>query len=117
MDPTLPAARAYLTFAYLRPGRLDEAARQLERLAAPGPGSMGYLGQLCALRGRRAEALTKAERLITESEHRYVSAYDIATIFAVLNDSDRALLWLERAFEDRSPLIGWLPRDGGLPAD
>jgi len=111
-DPTLPTARAYLTFAYLRTGRLDEAAKQLERLAAPGPGSMGYLGQLYALRGQRAEALREAERLITESEHRYVSAYDIATIFAVLKDDDRALQWLERAFEERSQLIGWLPWDG-----
>jgi hypothetical protein len=54
----------------------------------------------------------EAERLITESAHRYVSAYDIATIFAVLKDDDRALLWLERAFEERSQLIGWLPWDG-----
>ena len=109
MDPELPTARVYLAATYLRVGRHDEALAQLERVRTPTPGSAGYRGQALALAGRRGEALAEVQRLEQESSIRYVSAYDIATVYAALGDTDQALAWLERAFGERSPLIGWLP--------
>ena len=38
-------------------------------------------------------------------------AYDIATIHASLGNADQTFEWLERAFEERSQLIHWLPWD------
>jgi hypothetical protein len=72
---------------------------------------MGYVGQIHALSGRRAEALAEIESLVALSSDRYVPAYDIATIYAALGDVEQTFVWLERAFEDRSPLIGWLAWD------
>ena len=48
-------------------------------------------------------------RRIELSERRYVSAYDIATILASLDDPAAAFAWLERAIRDHSQLLGWLP--------
>jgi hypothetical protein len=38
-------------------------------------------------------------------------SYEIASIYAALDNVDETFVWLERAFEDRSTLIGWLPWD------
>ncbi|MDP9197598.1 MAG: hypothetical protein M3O07_00065 [Pseudomonadota bacterium] len=38
-------------------------------------------------------------------------AYDIATIYAALGETDETFDWLARAFEERSQLIGWLQWD------
>jgi DNA-binding winged helix-turn-helix (wHTH) protein/TolB-like protein/Tfp pilus assembly protein PilF len=111
MDPALPTAHTYLALAYLRRGDLDEALRHVSVVASPTVGSMGYVGQIHALSGRRAEALAEIESLVALSRDRYVPAYDIATIYAALGDVEQTFVWLERAFEDRSPLIGWLAWD------
>lgn len=111
MDPALPTAHTYIAFAYLRRGSYDDAARHLAQVQTPTPGSFGYQGQIQALTGHRAEALGEVERLIALSRQRYVPAYDIATIYAALGETDQTIDWLERAFADRSTLITWLPWD------
>jgi DNA-binding winged helix-turn-helix (wHTH) protein/TolB-like protein/tetratricopeptide (TPR) repeat protein len=121
MDAGLVTAHTYITLAHLRRGDYDEASRHLELIgSARTPGSVSYRGQLHALSGRRAEAIEEIDRLVALSRERYVSAYDIASIYAALGDNDQTLVWLERAFDDRSTLIGWLPWDeifDGLRSD
>lgn len=109
MDPDFPTTNTYLAAAYLRRGEYDKVLEHLVRMKSPTPGSAGYLGQTYALSGRRAEALQELERLLALSKDRYVSAYDIATIYAALGEADETLGWLGRAFEERSQLVGWLP--------
>lgn len=111
MDPDLATAHTYLAVAYLRRGEYDKALEHLGRTTSSTPGSTAYLGQIYALSGRRSEALAEIERLVAQSKHRYVAAYDIATIYAALSDADQTFVWLDRAFDDRSQLIGWLPWD------
>ena len=41
------------------------------------------------------------------AKRRYVSPYDIATIYAGLDDKEQALAWLERAYADRSGWVAW----------
>ncbi len=112
--PELPNTRAYLTMAYVRRGDLDHAAEHAAAIRSPAPGSRGYVGQIHALAGRRAEALAEIERLKALSRERYVSAYDTASIYATLGEVDQTFAWLERAFEERSQIIGWLPWDGAF---
>jgi DNA-binding winged helix-turn-helix (wHTH) protein/TolB-like protein len=113
-DPASLTTRTYLALAYMRTGQLDEARRHLGLLPTATPGSMSYVGQIAALEGRRADALAEVERLIAHSQQRYVPAYDIAAIYGALADSDAAFVWLERAFEERSQLVGWLPWDAAF---
>ena len=45
------------------------------------------------------------------SSQGYVSPFDIAIIFAGLNDVEQALLWLEKAYDERSVLMPFLKAD------
>ena len=66
----------------------------------------------------------KARDILVELHQRsrtgYVSAYDIAAVYAGLRESDEALRWLERAYQERSSFlinVGWEPRFRGLHSD
>jgi DNA-binding winged helix-turn-helix (wHTH) protein/Flp pilus assembly protein TadD len=63
------------------------------------------LGHAYAASDRRADAQKVIAALQESSKRRYVSPYDVATIYAGLGDQEQTLLWLERAYDDRS---GWL---------
>jgi hypothetical protein len=52
--------------------------------------------------GRRDEAQAILAELMSGSQQRYVSPFDIATIHIGLGDTDRAFEWLEKAYEGRS---------------
>ena len=108
MDPNLATAHTYLAVSYLRQDEYELALDHLRQSSSLTPGSAAYLGQVYALSGRPGEAEAELERLIAESRHRYVSAYDISTIYAALGSTDETFHWLERAFEERSQLIGWV---------
>jgi hypothetical protein len=57
---------------------------------------------------------------LTTARERYVSAYDVATVYAALDDAQTALDWLERAMERRDPpipLIGVDPAFDSLYTD
>ena len=42
------------------------------------------------------------------STRRYVSPYAVATIYAGLGDREQAFLWLEKSYQERSPLLTFL---------
>ena len=111
LDPSLATARTYLAVACMRRGEYDLALQHLDLASSLTPGSAAYRGQAHALAGRRTEAEAEIEQLIAESQKRYVSAYDIATIHAALGNTDETFVWLDRAFDERSQLLAWLPWD------
>jgi hypothetical protein len=56
--------------------------------------------------GRREEAARLLQDLLELSKHRYVSPYDVATVYAANSDTEHTLSFLEKACDGRS---GWLP--------
>ncbi|MGE0803653.1 MAG: tetratricopeptide repeat protein, partial [Lautropia sp.] len=109
MAPDAPATLTYLAVAYLRTGRHEQALALLDRIRGPTPGLAAYRSQAHLLAGRRDEAIAERDRLIAQSAERYVPAYDIAAVQAALGDRTQALDWLERALDERSTLVGWMP--------
>jgi serine/threonine protein kinase/Tfp pilus assembly protein PilF len=57
--------------------------------------------------GRRTEAETILREMLRASQTGYVAPYMIGSIYAGLNDKDRAFEFLERAFQERSPDVPW----------
>jgi hypothetical protein len=54
------------------------------------------------------------ERIVKElgqSGHRYVSPYNIARAYAAIDDKQRALEWLERAYQEHNPDLIELTRE------
>jgi len=90
-EEAMPEAKA--TVSFFAPG-VPEAADALTR----GYAQAGYPGAM-----RRA-----AETLAERSTSTYVSAHLIAELYACAGDKDRALEWLEKAYEERRQEMAYL---------
>ena len=47
----------------------------------------------------------------TQSGHRYVSPYNVARVYGAIGDKQRALEWLERAYQEHNPDLIELARE------
>ena len=132
-DPDFWVARHYLGLAYVQKGMFNEAIAQLRALIkAPASGPLpdevvadeteasASLGFAYGMAGKRAEAETILNQLQALSQRRYVSGIYFAVVCAGLKDNDRAIQYLNKAFESRHPglvLIRIEPMFDGLRND
>jgi serine/threonine protein kinase/tetratricopeptide (TPR) repeat protein len=104
-EPDYARGRSTLGWAYLKSGMPDQGMAQLERAAALAPQNTLYLaqlGQAYAMTGKTANAREVLRRLDQLSQERYVSPYHMAYVYTGLGEADRAMDFLERAYEERS---------------
>jgi DNA-binding winged helix-turn-helix (wHTH) protein/TolB-like protein/tetratricopeptide (TPR) repeat protein len=111
LDERADNARGFLIRNLLVKGDYDRAIAEYDKRPLHMPGSNAHRAQALALSGRRAAALAELDRVLKLSKERYVPANDIAMIYAALADTENTFLWLERAVEDRSPLMVFLAQD------
>jgi TolB-like protein/tetratricopeptide (TPR) repeat protein len=81
------------------------AFRRAAELTGNSPTMLGWLGMVLAQAGEVTEAralLTGLERMASAS---YVPATSLAWIHLGLKDTDAAFAWLDRAIDDRDPMI------------
>ncbi|MDQ2948059.1 MAG: hypothetical protein M3Y27_19340, partial [Acidobacteriota bacterium] len=81
--------------------------RKAVELSGDSPMYVAALGHAYAISGHRAEARQALRKLDDLAKRRYVSSFPRALIYAGLGENDRALEWLERAFQERST---WMMR-------
>ncbi len=91
---------------------LSELRKTVELSGAPM--DVAALGHAYAVSGQRTEARKALQKLEQLARQRYVSNYDRALICVGLGENDRALAWLERAFQERSPWMIHLKDDPRL---
>jgi serine/threonine-protein kinase len=113
----------FSALAYEQKGMYGEALAESEK-AIKMSGNVTFttaaLGHLYALSGKQAEARKTIAELKELSSKRYVTAYDIAIIYAGLGENDQAFEWLDKALEERSswlPYLGIEPRIDELRSD
>jgi TolB-like protein/tetratricopeptide (TPR) repeat protein len=99
-------APAYLTLGLVREFQqdLDEAAAAVHRavdLAPKSPRMQAALARINALSDRAGKAREALDALLAMSATRYVSPFDIATVYLALGDRTEGLAWLTRACDDR----------------
>jgi len=92
-------------------GRYELALAEFSKTQGMSPGSCADVPVALALSGRRSEALAELDRLSGQAKQRYVPPLDIAAVYASLGDSDNAMLWLDRALEQRAPTLGYLAQN------
>ena len=105
VEPHFPMAHATLGWAYLLNERPDQGIAALEKAVTLSPESTLYLaqlGQAFARVGRNEEAREVLRRLEDISRRRYVSPYHMAYVYTGLGEQDRAMDWLERAYQERA---------------
>jgi serine/threonine protein kinase/Flp pilus assembly protein TadD len=103
-DPNFYVPHWYLAYPYLLKGLYDEAIAEAQKaleLSDGRPILIGSLGHAYALSGRDAEARSVLSEIIELSKKIYVPPYGIALIYVGLDEKDKALELLEKAFEER----------------
>jgi len=81
---------------------------------------LAALGHAYAMASRRDEAEKVLRTLFQRSQKSYVSAFDVATIYAGLGEKDKAFTWLDKAAAERSSFLiysKWEPRLDPLRSD
>jgi serine/threonine-protein kinase len=132
-DPDFWVARHYLALAYVQKGRHQEAIAELRKLikappAGPIPDQVveaeceasSSLGFAYGMAGKKAEAQAILNQIDALSKRRYVSPLYFAIVYAGLKDNDKAIEYLNKAFEARHPglvLIRIEPMFDGLRND
>jgi DNA-binding winged helix-turn-helix (wHTH) protein/TolB-like protein/Flp pilus assembly protein TadD len=103
LDDRFPEAHRTLGQLKLETHEIDLAIAAFERAIANG-GGLGILGELAyayGLAGRRQEALGLLDELLALSREGRDTAFSIALLHHGLDDTDRALEWLYKAYEER----------------
>jgi tetratricopeptide (TPR) repeat protein len=106
-----------LAWAYERLGQVALALEALHRAEVSSGGNSKMLslrGYILAKAGRRGEAEQVLSALETISHERYVPPYAFALIHVGLGHNERALDWLQHAYNVRDVHVIWLPMDPKL---
>jgi TolB-like protein/DNA-binding winged helix-turn-helix (wHTH) protein/Flp pilus assembly protein TadD len=123
MDPNFALARMVLGQSYEQQGAYKEAITELQKavsISHDSPSMLGSLGHAYGVAGRKNEADETLDHLVRLSKNEYVSPFYVSIVYAGLHENDKAMDWLEKAYEDRSNAIIFLKVDpdfDGLRSD
>jgi len=91
-----------------------QSIRKTIELAGHTSRLLAMLGRAYALSGMK----TEAEKLLTELQEKerneYISPMHFAGLYANLGHADEAFRWLEKAYEERNPMMPFLKIDSSL---
>ena len=109
IDSTYALTHLWLGGSYLQRGMYDEAIAAIKKSLALSPGtfsfSSGYLGNAYAVSGKREEALRLLGALKERWNRGDEFGWNIAMIYAGLDEREQVLDWLEKAYEARDPYL------------
>ena len=102
IDPKFAPARTILEGVYAQMGKQKEAVAQRERMISlsGGPELAAAIEQQFAISGYRGVLQSSLKGLIEMSRHEYVSPYIIAQAYMRTGDQEKALEWLEKAYQE-----------------
>jgi serine/threonine-protein kinase len=117
MDPNFPMGNFWMGLACALMSRYDEAIRALETAHRTVGASFASLelARVYAISGREAEA----RQMLFETEQnfpeKYAEPYSLAQVHAALGETDLAVQWMERAWQDRTSFFAlWVNGDPRL---
>ncbi len=105
LDPNFAPAYEYLALSYLKRGRNAEAIAAAEKavdLNNRAGITLGDLGNVYAVVGKRAEAIDRIKELEEKYTRREAIGQYIAAVYVGLGDKDKAFEWLEKDFQARN---------------
>lgn len=108
LDSDAFVARWGLGQTYWQMGRREQAIAEHQKAVEASGGSLyfrSWLGCLYGAAGRRPRALEVLQELDDTARRKYVSPFHRALVYTGLGDREQALLWLEKAYQERS---GWM---------
>ena len=104
MDPNFALAHNQLAQAYLQEHKYDRAVAELQKavqLSGGSPTCVANLARAYAVSGKRGETEKLLSDLKKRSNPDHSYAAEIAMIYASLGDTDQAMNWLEKGYDER----------------
>ena len=113
LDPNNAFAHSILGWCLIWKGNKAEATAEFQKSTTLDdlPWYVSSLGYACAVSGDRAKAEQILHHLDELAKQRYVSPANRAAVYLGLGDNEKALDWLEKAYEDRDPIFWWINGD------
>jgi eukaryotic-like serine/threonine-protein kinase len=114
MGPNFFSARRYYGLILEAQGNYEAAIEQFEKgreQSANNPIMTAVLGHAYAVAGRKKDAQKLLDELTDESRGRKPSSYDIAVIYTGLGEHEKAIEWLEKAYEERNEYLSYIKAD------
>lgn len=102
LDPNYWVARVSLSCALTKRGLYDEAVKEWRKPGLPDDGGLGFT---LGIAGKRAEALRILEELKQASPP--TGPWGMAFVCTGRSDKEQAIAWLEKARDDRFPIIAF----------
>ena len=112
--PGLTGVLSFLGLAYERKAMLPDAIAVFQQAvdAEHGdPAALANLGHAYAVAGRHDRAQATLEQLLARSHREFVSPEVLANVYCGLNDRERAMDWLEKAYVARAPDLVYIGVD------
>jgi TolB-like protein len=96
--------------SYMRLKKHSEAIAHLQQARATGemPLMDAALGLAYSLDGKIAETMRLAEEFKAAAKKRYIPPTYFGMLFAGMGDRDKAMTWLEKAYQERADGLTWL---------
>jgi TolB-like protein/tetratricopeptide (TPR) repeat protein len=113
VDPTHYVSHLRVGLVCLQKNLANEAIDAMRQAVMHSGGSteaLAGLAQAHAVAGD-TPAMTRIIKELGESGHRYVSPYNVARSYGAIGDKQRALEWLERAYQEHNPDLIELARE------
>jgi tetratricopeptide (TPR) repeat protein len=111
LNPDFSLTHCTLGMALVQKKLYEEALVEFNKAKAL-PGSptfaMANIGGAYALSGRRAEARQVLAELLQSASQRYIPAIYIAAIYTALRDTNEAIRWTQKGYEERSDYMVYL---------
>src|SRR2546427_2698265 len=118
LNPNLPVVRTLRAWAYAMKRMYPQALAEFDKIpdqdkavGAENQLVASGLGWVYAVPGKRADALKIAQQFRDLSSRTYVDFYQVATIYAGLDDKNEAFRLLEKGYTQHSAIMPWLAAD------
>jgi DNA-binding winged helix-turn-helix (wHTH) protein/TolB-like protein/Tfp pilus assembly protein PilF len=114
LDPNFWGRHQGMAMFYLDKGMYAEAAEAAKKamdLSGGNPWAMALAGHALAKSGKPAEARVIVKEILKGSKGPNFRPHTVALVYTALGENDKALHWLERAFEQRDPGMTFLKVD------
>ena len=114
LDPSYAIALVNIGRAYEMKGMHPQARDAFEKVLAVAPDDpavLALIGHEYALSGEKGKAAGTISKLQQLSTHKYVPAIYVALVYTGLHDLDHSFAWLDKAFDERSEYLVYLPTE------
>jgi eukaryotic-like serine/threonine-protein kinase len=110
LNPDSSSVRLFLATDYFYQEKYDDVLRILSGNTDQGleDGVSTFLACTYARLGNREKAREILNNLLLQRKNRYIDPFRIATIYAVLEDKDKAFEWLNKSTNEFSPRISYI---------